>query len=229
MTRRPHHHRAIVVCVALTVLVAGCGSGAGREREGSPPASSTIPSASGTTDEAGSPPGVPTPTSATPSTTGPAPVPTPAAVQGPPARIEIPAIDVDAAVIDLAKADDGTLEVPGWDDAGWWERGPEPGERGPAVIVGHVDSKSGPAVFYDLERLVAGDEVVVTLDDGRTVTYFVERMERFAKEAFPTMDVYGLTEGSELRLITCDGEFDRATGHYVDNLVVFATVADDLP
>jgi sortase (surface protein transpeptidase) len=228
VTRRPRHRRSIVLCVALTVLVAGCGSDAGGEREeGSPPASSTIPSAPDTAGEAPRSPGAPASTSTTTpgSTTTPAPI----AVQGPPARIGIPAIDVDAAVIDLSKADDGTLEVPGWDDAGWWKRGPEPGERGPAVIVGHVDSKSGPAVFYDLERLVAGDEIVVTLDDGRTVTYLVDGTKRFAKDAFPTMDVYGLTEGPELRLITCDGEFDRSTGHYVDNLVVFATVADDLP
>lgn len=200
------------------MLVAGCGSDAGREREGSRPASSTIP----VVDSADPPvSSVTTTTSVTP-TTSPAPIP----VQGPPASIAIPAIGVDATVVDLARSADGTLEVPGWDDAGWWERGPQPGERGPAVIVGHVDSKAGPAVFFELERLVAGDEVVVTLDDGRAVTYVVQRSTRFAKDAFPTMDVYGLTDGPELRLITCDGEFDRSTGHYVDNLVVFATLAE---
>jgi sortase (surface protein transpeptidase) len=161
---------------------------------------------------------------------GPAPV-TPAAPaaatggRGTPVRIVIPAIGVDAAVVDLDRNPDGTLEVPGWDDAGWWRRGPEPGERGPAVIVGHVDSRAGPAVFYRLDELVAGDLIEIPLDGGGTSRYVVERSERFAKAAFPTRAVYQLTDGPELRLITCDGEFDESTGHYVDNLVVFARPA----
>lgn len=137
----------------------------------------------------------------------------------------IPSIAVDAPVVDLARNPDGTLAVPGWDDAGWWERGPEMGERGPAVIVGHVDSRRGPAVFHRLDELRPGDTVDVTLDGGGSVGYVVDRTERFAKDAFPSLDVYGLTPGPELRLITCDGEFDAATGHYVDNLVVFARIA----
>jgi hypothetical protein len=139
--------------------------------------------------------------------------------------VVIPSIAVDARVVDLSKNPDGTLRVPGWDDTGWWQRGPEPGARGPAVIVGHVDSTAGPAVFFRLEELKAGDRIDVALDGGGTVPYAVERTEGFAKDAFPTLDVYGLTPGPELRLITCDGELDTATGHDVDNLVVFATAA----
>lgn len=137
----------------------------------------------------------------------------------------IPSIAVDAPVVDLARDADGSLAVPGWDDTGWWERGPEIGERGPAVIVGHVDSQQGPAVFHRLDELRPGDTVEVALDGGGTVRYTVDRTERFAKDAFPSLAVYGLTPGPELRLITCDGEFDTTTGHYVDNLVVFAHVA----
>jgi sortase (surface protein transpeptidase) len=145
--------------------------------------------------------------------------------RGTPARIAIASIGVDAPVVDLNRNPDGTLEVPDWQDAGWWRRGPEPGERGPAVVVGHVDSRSGPAVFARLDELEAGDTIDIVLDDGGTTSYVVERAERFPKDAFPTRDVYELTDGPELRLITCDGEFDEATGHYVDNLVVFATPA----
>lgn len=145
--------------------------------------------------------------------------------RGTPAHVRLPSIGVDAPVVDLGKNPDGTLEVPDWQEAGWWRRGPEPGERGPAVIVGHVDSQSGPAIFSRLDELRAGDLIEVALDQGGTARYRVDRSERFAKDAFPTRDVYELTPGPELRLITCDGEFDSSTGHYVDNLVVFATPA----
>jgi sortase (surface protein transpeptidase) len=129
-------------------------------------------------------------------------------------------------VVDLARNPDGTLQVPDWQDAGWFARGPEAGQRGAAVVVGHVDSQEGPAVFYRLDELRPGDAIDIGLDDGTdTVRYLVDRIERFPKDAFPTLDVYGLTPGPELRLITCDGEFDPSTGHYVDNLVVFATIA----
>ena len=173
----------------------------------------------------------PHPTPAAPPTSG-AVTPTTAQppagagmARGTPARIAIDAIGVDAPVVDLNRTPDGTLQVPDWLDADWWERGPEPGERGPTVVVGHVDSQAGPAVFARLEELVAGDVIDIALDGGGTTSYVVERSERFAKDAFPTRAVYDLTAGPELRLITCDGEFDEATGHYVDNLVVFATPA----
>lgn len=201
------------------MLVVGCGSDTDRRSSdrrsvpsapssSAPPSSSAVETTTTTTEPV-------TPTETVPPT-----------VQGPPARLTIPTIGVDARVIDLARQADGTLEVPGWDDTGWWERGPEPGERGPSVIVGHVDSRTGPAVFYELDRLRPGDPVTVTLDDGRSVTYEVTGQERFAKDAFPTLDVYGLTDGPELRLITCDGEFDHATGHYEDNLVVSASLVE---
>lgn len=143
-----------------------------------------------------------------------------------PRRIEIPAIGVRARVIPLGLNADRTLEVPAdFGETGWWTGGPEPGERGAAVIAGHVDSRTGPAVFHRLEDLRAGDEIRVRRDDRTTVRFVVRRLERHGKDAFPTRRVYARTRGPSLRLVTCSGDFDAATGHYVDNTIVFADAA----
>lgn len=118
----------------------------------------------------------------------------------------------------------GSLQVPA-DPAkpGWLDQGPAPGRQGPAIIAGHVDSKSGPAVFYRLRELKPGAEIIVRLGDGREVTFRVDDVRRYAKSAFPTADVYGPVPGPVLRLITCGGVFDRKVGHYRDNIVVYAS------
>jgi hypothetical protein len=140
-----------------------------------------------------------------------------------PARIEIPAIDVSARIVPLGLNPDGTLEVPRRPaDTGWFVDGPEPGERGPAVIAGHVDSRTGPAVFYRLRALRAGDRIRVVLSTGARVSFVVRGGREFAKQRFPVNLVYDRTKQPTLRLITCDGRFDRSTHHYVDNYVVFA-------
>jgi len=140
-----------------------------------------------------------------------------------PTSIEIPAIGVRARLVPLGLDADGTLEVPTRSgDAGWWIGGSRPGERGPAVIAGHVDSRTGPAVFYRLSQLRAGDRIAVEGRDGSRIRFVVRRSQRFPKTRFPTARVYGPTRGATLRLITCSGAFDRATGHYLDNTVVFA-------
>lgn len=222
MRTHHHRHRRVLATSLIVVVLALVSCSSSSETEGELSSSSSVSSSTSTAPTTTAPPATTTPA----PTTAPAPATTvPEPVHGSPDRIMIDSIGVDAPVIDLQRADDQTLEVPGWDDAGWWERGPEPGERGPAVIAGHVDSKSGPAVFYRLRDLQPGDPIQVLLDDGRTVTFDVDRTESFAKNAFPTLDVYGLTDGAELRLITCDGDFDRSVGHYEDNLVVFATMA----
>jgi sortase (surface protein transpeptidase) len=144
-----------------------------------------------------------------------------------PERIVIPAIGVDADVIDLGLNDDGTMEVPtDFAQAGWFDRGPKPGRVGPAVIAGHVDDRSGPAVFYDLVELEPGDEIEVHGEDGEVVTFVVRETQQHPKDAFPTEDVYGGTPGAELRLITCSGEFDRDERSYRDNTIVFAERLD---
>jgi hypothetical protein len=105
----------------------------------------------------------------------------------PPARVEIPAIRVDAPLIRLGLDRQGALEVPKrFDEAGWWVGGARPGERGPAVIAGHVDSKSGPAVFYEIGRLRRGDAVIVRRRDGSRVRFTVQGSARYAKSRFPT-------------------------------------------
>jgi hypothetical protein len=141
-----------------------------------------------------------------------------------PGRIRIPAIGVDAAVVDLGLNGDGTLEVP--DDtttAGWWSGGTKPGGGGPAVVVGHVDSETGPAVFYRLHELDAGDRVEVVGDDGTVVPFTVDGVLTVPKDGFPTDSVYGPTNGPTLRLVTCGGSFDDETQHYRSNTIAYAS------
>jgi sortase (surface protein transpeptidase) len=143
-----------------------------------------------------------------------------------PVSIAIPAIGVDARVVRLGLNPDGTLEVPTDNDAtGWWTGGPRPGESGGAVIAGHVDSRSGPAVFNRLSSLRRGDAVDVRGRDGRTVHFSVQRLAQYPKDRFPAQRVYRRGGPAGLRLITCGGAFDAATGHYLDNTVVYARPA----
>ena len=142
-----------------------------------------------------------------------------------PVGVDIPAIGLSTStLVPLGIDAAGALEVPvDYATAGWHVGGPTPGQLGPAVIAGHVDGPGGPAIFYRLGELTAGAEVRVTRDDGTIATFVVDSVERFAKAEFPTSRVYGnTTDRAELRLITCGGAFDPVTGHYVDNIVVFA-------
>jgi len=142
-----------------------------------------------------------------------------------PVRLQIPAIDVSTPLVKLGRLPDGSLEVPkDWDTAGWYDGGPRPGQPGPAVILGHVDSKTGPAVFYRLRALRPGDTVRVGLANGRMLAFRVQRIQRYPKDEFPTEAVYFPTLDRELRLITCGGEFDYARHSYLDNIVVYATL-----
>jgi hypothetical protein len=142
----------------------------------------------------------------------------------PPRRIAIPAIGVSANVVPLGREPDGTMQTPQkWQNAGWYRPGPEPGERGPAVIVGHVDSTAGPAVFYRLRELNRGNLITIRRADGSALSFRVEGLERWPKSKFPTQRVYGKkTRLSVLRIVTCSGDFDESTGHYVDNTIVYA-------
>ncbi len=143
-----------------------------------------------------------------------------------PVRVRVPAIGVDAPVGPLFIDENGVLPPPdSYDGTGWWHAGPEPGEAGPAIIAGHVDSGSGPAVFVRLDELRPGDEILVDRADGSTVAFTAERTERYPKAEFPTDEVYGSTPGPQLRLVTCGGAFDPADQRYLDNVVVYATGA----
>jgi LPXTG-site transpeptidase (sortase) family protein len=143
-----------------------------------------------------------------------------------PTHIEIPAIGVDAAVFAIGKAADGTLAVPqpgpNLDKAAWYHGSATPGQDGPAVIEGHVDSDSGPSVFYRLGSVSVGDKVRVDRMDGATAVYVVDAVRTYATHAdFPTLGVFASPlDRPTIRLITCSN-FDSSIGHYVGNTVVF--------
>jgi sortase (surface protein transpeptidase) len=139
--------------------------------------------------------------------------------------IAVPAVGIDARVVPVGLRADRTMEVPEVDLAGWYEPGPRPGEAGPAVIVGHVDSRHGPAVFFRLGELRQGDRITIGQQRGAARSFLVERVERSPKEALPVGRIWDRTRQPVLRLITCGGSFDRSTGHYRDNVIVYAGAA----
>ena len=141
-----------------------------------------------------------------------------------PVSLTIPLIGVKTQLVKLGLTADGALQVPSSTTvAGWYTGAPRPGDIGSAVIVGHVDSLTGPGVFYRLSELRSGNRIFVLRADGTTVAFRVTAVQDYQKDHFPTQDVYGPTPDAELRLITCGGDFDAATGHYLSNVVVYAT------
>jgi len=147
----------------------------------------------------------------------------------PPARLIIPTIGVDAPIGTMGLDSTGALEVPtAWADSGWYGGGAAPGQTGPAVIVGHYDSTTGPAVFYRVPSLKAGQKIDVRLTDGRMLEFAVDNLEMVSKDAFPTDQVYDPTTRPELRLITCGGSFNTTTHHYRDNVIVYAHLTTPL-
>lgn len=142
-----------------------------------------------------------------------------------PVLLEIPKIGVRTTLMTLGKNPDGTLEVPPLsrvNEAGWYRLGPAPGSTGPAVIAGHVDSKKGPGVFFRLGELRPGNTVKVSRDDGTRAMFQVDSVESVPKDQFPTNKVYGMIKYPGLRLITCGGSFNGDSGHYVNNVIVYA-------
>lgn len=174
----------------------------------------------------------PSPPRAAPSSIAPQPTVVATSVtlsRSKPVSLDIPAIGVHSSVQRVGLDKEGAIEVPApgpaYDDAAWYKYSPTPGELGPAVIVGHVDSAAdGPSVFFNLGALRRGDRIAVTREDGQVATFEVDTVRRFAKDRFPTALVYGRTDHAALRLITCGGAFDEATGHYLDNIAVFASL-----
>lgn len=143
-----------------------------------------------------------------------------------PVFLDVKAIGVHSRLHDLGLDPTGAIEAPSgarYDEAGWYRYSPTPGSLGPSIILGHVDSASnGPSVFFRLGELVRGDRISVTRTDGSIARFTVQSVARYAKDDFPTERVYGDLDHAGLRLITCGGEFDDASGHYEDNIVVFA-------
>jgi sortase (surface protein transpeptidase) len=142
---------------------------------------------------------------------------------GIPTRIDIPAVGVHARIVPLGLNADGTIQVPGrFDEAGWYDGGPRPGDLGPAVILGHLDSLDGPAVFLRIRDLAPGQTVTVS-SASDSHRFRVDSVATFGKDRFPTSLVYGPVPGAALRLVTCGGSFDDVNHSYRANVIVFAT------
>ncbi|MFB0836893.1 MULTISPECIES: class F sortase [unclassified Arthrobacter] len=214
----------------LLLALTGCGSAPGTSATGPSPSLSPVPSASPA-------PSASMPSPAAPISTAPVPAGPPAPTAPPvveppvlprsePAALDIPSIGLRTELLSLGLRPNGSLQVPedkgNGAPAGWYNGSPTPGERGPAVVLGHVNALGGhKGVFADLRKLAPGAEVSVARTDGSTALFVVERAAVYGKDNFPTLEVYGNTPESELRLITCDG-YDAATGLFDDNYVVFA-------
>jgi LPXTG-site transpeptidase (sortase) family protein len=142
-----------------------------------------------------------------------------------PKRLVIPTIAVDAPFTPLTLGAGGQLNAPPEGNrnlVGWYEGGVTPGEPGAAIVAGHVDTTTGPAVFLLLDDLKKGSDVDITRDDGTVATFKVDAVETFSKSEFPDEQVYGKVTTPQLRLITCGGSYDRKAKDYTDNVVVFA-------
>ncbi|MFF0744901.1 class F sortase [Streptomyces sp. NPDC004111] len=214
-TARPRRHAVAHACAALgvTVLVAvtGCSAPAGT-------ASASRPDTAAGADSPRTGPASQAPS--TDSGTSRASDAEPAD----PVNLSIPSLGVNSPVMRLGLNADGTVEVPPADKGmttGWYTGGPVPGARGPAVLIGHNETRNGRAVFYRLKKIARGAYIVVRDARGTDIHFKVTGRETASKQAFPTERVYGRTDGRVLRLITCDGAFD-AQGHPVDNLIVYA-------
>ncbi|MBV9203940.1 MAG: class F sortase [Actinobacteria bacterium] len=150
-----------------------------------------------------------------------------------PVSVTIPAIGVHSRLLRLGRNSDGTIQVPSLTTssglAAWYRYSATPGQIGASVIEGHVDSYQGPAVFFRLGALRPGDSIDVTLADGVTAIFRVTGVRQYAKSKFPAKAIYGVTRFAALRLITCSGAFDYATGHYVSSTVVYASLATARP
>lgn len=168
-------------------------------------------------------PPLPPPSASTPPGAA-SPVTSPAMARAVPLRLEVPRIDVRTPLMKLAKNPDQTVETPPLSraqEAGWYRLGAAPGSRGAAVIIGHVDTASGPAIFYRLGDLRPGDQARVLRTDGRTAVFRIDSVERIEKDRFPTQRVYSDPGYAAIRLITCGGRFDRGSGHYTDNVIAY--------
>ncbi|XAS63874.1 class F sortase [Micrococcaceae bacterium Sec5.8] len=225
-TKNPGRHEGLRAATAAGVLLlltlAGCGTGtSGTLDAGPPPPASATPSAAISSPAA-------------PGSTPPAPAPpSPAAVAGPavlprsePVTLDIPAIGLRTEPLKLGLRENGSLQVPedsgNGAPAGWYNGSPTPGERGPSVMLGHVNALGGATgVFADLRKLTPGTEINVARADGTTAVFTVDHGAQYSKNNFPTLEVYGNTPGAELRLITCDG-YDPGTQLFDDNYVIYA-------
>ena len=208
--------RRLVAAAGLVLAVAGLTTACGGDPEPEP--SGSMPAAHALSDRARALPGSPD--------SEPVPEPPELSPQlADPKVVSVAALDISARLKPLHLDAKGRLSPPKYGVAGWYADGPEPGEPGPAVIAGHLDSETGPDVFFKLGQAQRGQRVRVVLADGTRLAFRIAKVEQFSRRNFPTKRVYGATKDPVLRLITCGGDYDHAAGHYKDNLVVFADLA----
>jgi sortase (surface protein transpeptidase) len=143
--------------------------------------------------------------------------------------LDIPAVGLSAPIVPVGLDGQGEIDVPAPSVAGWYRLGPAPGATGPAVIVGHVDTYTGPAVFYRLTAVRTGEEVDVVRADGSRARFVITAVTQVNKSAFPSQAVFGPTGGSTIRLITCDGPFNPRSHHYVDSLIAWGVAVPGAP
>lgn len=202
------------IITAAVLLVGGGLIGAGLQ-DHHPLAAPTAPSA----------PSVRPPTTSRTTAPGPATVSPAVVIRSVPMTLSIPAIGLTGSLTGLGLNPDGTIQLPSnVQQAGWYKLGPSPGQVGSAVIVGHVDSYRGPAVFFKLRDLVAGDQVDVVLADGTATHFVVTAVVTYPKLQFPAQLVYGPHGTAELQLVTCGGVFDAKTGSYLSNVVAYTSL-----
>jgi hypothetical protein len=182
-------------------------------------------------------PAAPERTAATqPHSLDPDPAPTvvgPTTTRSLPVSLHIPAIGVSSSLQQLGLNPDGTVQVPPLgchSHAGWYKYSPTPGQLGPSVILGHIDSAAcGPGVFFELGKLRQGDTVSITLADRQVAVFRIEKVAEYKKAHFPTLAVYGNTDYAALRLITCGGTFDASAHSYESNIVAYAALVATHP
>lgn len=146
-----------------------------------------------------------------------------------PNRIEIPALDIDASIENVGLLEHGQMDEPStMEDVAWYEGGYMPGEQGSSVIAGHVDSRTGPAVFSELEDLTQGDEIIITDEKGEEKVFVVQGSESYDRNDAPLQTIFGYSYRSQLNLITCTGEFNSEAGTHDERLVVYTVLKDDL-
>lgn len=146
-----------------------------------------------------------------------------------PIRVTIPRIDVEAEIENVGLLPNGQMEEPDtMDGVAWYELGKKPGDQGSAVLAGHVDSKTGPAIFYDLNKLEKGDEIIVTGEEGEPLTFIVQDKVAYPREEAPVQKIFGYSFRRQLNLITCTGEFNRDAGTHDERLVVYTVLKSDL-
>ena len=220
-----------MACAALLLVGGGAVTWAATQQVGPPPTPAAVSSTAA--DELSPAPSAPAETSE-PSTSKPPPAPPEPGVKPLPASepvaVRIPGIDVDSPVHGLGLDADGKLQVPSgklYDQVAWYDGSPTPGEVGPAVLEGHVTGTGyAPSVFFELGATRKGDRIEVDRADGSTAIFEVTEVKSSPKDDFPRVDVYGATDGPELRVITCGGTFDKAAGRHLDNVIVFAELVE---